>query len=610
MSPRHEQHACLLGLVEARAEQFPSALALTADSSSLTYAELDSRANYLSLRLRSLGVGPDSIVGLLLGRRPEAVVAMLGVLKAGAIYLPLDPEYPRAWLDFMAEDAGLQLVLTPAAAAAPPPGRARALSLGPGGEVDGEAPAGPPLPCHPEALAYVIYTSGSTGRPKGVGVPYRGLLNLVEWHRRFYRIAPDDRATLLAAPGFDASVWEVWPYLASGASLHVVPDEVRSAPAELVGWLARQAITYCFMPTPLAEAALAERWLAGAALKALLTGGDRLRRWAGDGRGFVLVNHYGPTECSVVTTCGVVGEAGASAGPPIGRPISGVRVYILDAGGEPTPVGVVGELYVGGEGVARGYLGQPDLTAERFVPDSFGATPGGRLYKTGDLARYLAGGEIEFLGRADRQVKVRGYRVELGEIEAALRGHEGVRECAAAAVEGEGGEARLAVFVVPHEGYTGGEQEWRAYLRERLPAHMVPSVFVRAEQLPALPGGKVDRRALAAAAGGAQSEAPGGYQAPSGQTQEALAGIWRELLGVERVGVNDSFFGLGGYSLQATQVVSRIRQAMAVEVPLRMIFDHPTIAELAEKIETLRWVARTTQDSPEGAGLPREVGEL
>ena len=457
--PVHEQ-------VEARARVDPDALAVAAGAARLSYAALDRRANQLAWRLRRLGAGPGRVVAVCLERSAELVVAELAVLKTGAAYLPLDPSHPDERLLYMLEDAGVTAVVAEERFRARLGDRAPFVSAGsPDLAADSDAPL--EVPVGPEDLAYVIYTSGSTGRPKGVEVPHRGLANLVGWHRARYEPGPGDRATLVASPAFDASVWETWPYLAAGASLHVPAEEDRLAPERLLAWLAAEGITHAFLPTPLAEAVLREP-LPPLALRVLLTGGDRLHRLERPLPPFELVNHYGPTESSVVATAGTVAAEGFGD-PPIGRPIDGLSAWVLDRSLRPVPVGVPGELYVGGAGLARGYRGRPELTAERFVPSPFEA--GERLYRTGDLVRWDADGALEFLGRNDEQVKVRGHRVELGEIEAALRAAPGVEDAAVGAGADASGETRLVAYVVPRavssgEGEARHVEQWRALYDE------------------------------------------------------------------------------------------------------------------------------------------------
>jgi amino acid adenylation domain-containing protein len=578
---------CVHELFERQARLTPEAVAVVVADAQLTYAELDGKADTLARRLRGLGVGVESRVGVLLERSAELVVALLGVLKAGGAYVPLDPEYPAERLRFMADDAGLSVLLTRSGLRGALKGCAAPLLCvdEPGVEeaAAGVSPAGGAA-VSPENLAYVIYTSGSTGRPKGVCVSHRSLLNLVAWHRGAFAVTARDRATQLAGVSFDAAAWELWPYLAAGASLHLPGEETRLSPERLRDWLVAQGVTITFLPTPLAERVVALGWPRGAALRTLLTGGDRLQRHPPHGLPFEVVNNYGPTECTVVATSGTAHAADASgAAPSIGRPLWNVRVYVLDRFLNPVPVGAAGELYVGGAGLARGYHGRPGATAELFVPDPFSGEPGARLYRTGDVARYLSDGNLEFLGRADGQVKVRGFRVELGEIETVLSGHTGVAGCAVVAREGAQGARSLVAYFVARAGASPSKEELRAHLEARVPDYMIPSAFVLLEALPLTPNGKVDRRALAALAPGA--EASEVYVAPRGATEEALAKIWSEVLGVERVGAADDFFELGGHSLLATQVTWKVREAFGVELPLRALFEHPTVAALSALVD-------------------------
>jgi amino acid adenylation domain-containing protein len=561
--------------VELWAERTPEAPAVVAGSLVLTYAELNRRANRLAHYLLAFGIGPESVVGVCSERSPAMVTAELAVLKAGAAYLPLDPINPEERLAFMVRDAKAALLLAGASGqfTIAPPGL-RVLPLEPPpAELAACSERNPGLPVGLGQLAYVIYTSGSTGRPKGVEVEHRGLLNLVLWHTRTYGVSASDRVTHLAAPGFDAAVWEIWSGLFAGASLHLPDEPVRSSPADLVRWLSREAITCSFLPTPLAEAVLRESWPATAALRVLLTGGDCLRMAPPAQLPFCLVNHYGPTENSVVATCAIVG-AGEPGPPPIGVPIDNVRAYVLDVGLRPVPVGVAGELCLGGLGLARGYRGQPEVTAERFVPDAWSGRPGGRLYRTGDRVRWLPRGCLQFLGRADHQVKVRGFRVELGEIEAVLRQHPGVAQ-AAVRVRADLPAAEMLVAYVVAAADPAADEELRAFLRARLPGYMIPAVFVPLAALPLTRNGKIDLRALP------RPEPQGrGFTAPRNSVEEFLAGIYADLLKLDRVGVFHSFFELGGNSLLAAQLVSRVRDELGVELPLSALFESPSVVEL------------------------------
>ncbi|HEY0733618.1 MAG TPA: amino acid adenylation domain-containing protein, partial [Herpetosiphonaceae bacterium] len=609
---------CLTQLVEAQAAEHPEAIAIACAEQSLTYRQLDRRANQLAHQLQALGVRPDVCVGLLLTRSPDLAIAALGVLKAGGAYLPIDIAYPPERIQFMLEDARAPILLTQShLLQAAPAHKLRTICLDTDWTAIAQQPETPPRStATAEHLAYVIYTSGSTGRPKGVGVPHRGAINLVTWHRRTYDLSPDDRATLLAGLAFDASVWELWPYLASGASLHLPDEEIRSAPGALVEWLIAQGITICFMPTPLAEAVLAEQRAAQLPLRALLTGGDVLHAHEWSRLPFLVINHYGPTENTVVTTCEAV-EATSTALPSIGRPIANTQVYLLDSNLQPVPIGVTGQLYIGGDSLARGYLSRPALTAERFVPNPFGGSlertsAGSRLYSTGDLGRYLPDGRIDFLGRIDHQVKIRGFRIELGEIEAALLRHPGLRDGVVVARE-DSSEKRLVAYVVENleprtknledESETGSRtpgghpvlgSTLRTFLGQHLPDYMLPSAFVTLDALPLTPNGKVDRKALPAPDGTSPEMI---FVAPRTPTEAVLVDLWSDVLGAEQIGVHDNFFALGGHSLLATQLVSRIRSTLSVDLPLRQVFAAPTVAELAQHIATLRADDRSQPDA-------------
>jgi amino acid adenylation domain-containing protein len=587
-SPR----ACVHELVAAQAARAPDAPAVVSAAGTLTYGELDRRANRVARRLRSLGVGPETLVGVCLERSPAWVIGLLGVLKAGGAYVPLDPSHPPDRLAFLLADTRAGTVVTerrclPRLPALP----GRILCLDDpaddpilGGE--SEVPlAGGVAPDH---RAYVLYTSGSTGQPKGVEVRHDGLARLVAWHLRTYALTPADRAAQVASPAFDASVWETWVCLAAGASLDVLDDETRASPAGLVAWLAGRGITTCFLPTPLAEAVLDEPWPAQAALRVLLTGGDRLSGKARQARPFRLVNHYGPTEATVVATAAEVALPGdADVPPPIGGPVSHTRAYVLDRYGRQAPAGVPGELYLAGGGLARGYLGRPDLTAERFVPDPRSGEPGARLYRTGDLVCRRADGNLHFLGRLDGQVKVRGVRIEPAEIEAALSRHPAVRESVVIARGETAVERSLVAYVVLKEP-APALGELRRFLRQQLPDAMVPADWVPLAALPLTGNGKVDRRRLPAPVRAGPETA---FAAPRDGVEELLAGLWSELLGVMNVGSIgpwDDFFAMGGHSLLATRLVSRIRDTFEVELPLRRVFDTPVLRDLAAVIRETR----------------------
>jgi amino acid adenylation domain-containing protein len=573
---------CLHELFARQAARTPERTALVFGDAETTYAELDARANRLAHALRRRGVGPETRVALYLEPSPEAVVALLGVMKAGGAYVPLDVAAPADRLAFLLEDSGAKLVLTtPALSDALPADGPPVLHVDAAAFVD--EPATPPESgVEPRNLAYVIYTSGSTGRPKGVMVPHRGVCNTVENYVREYRVHPDARVLLFAPIHFDASLTDLFTPLCSGAALVVAPREALVPGPELVEFLERNRVTHAkFTPSFLA----ALPWAELPHLEAVMTGGEActaevVARWA-PGRRFV--NGYGPTETSVRVTA-VECTDGART-PPIGPPVANARLYVLDARGELLPVGVPGELHIGGVGVTRGYLGRPDLTAAQFVPDPFSPEPGARMYRSGDRVRWLADGNLDFVGRVDFQVKIRGFRIEPGEVESALLSHPAVSDAVVVARGDGAGGKRLVGYVVPAAGREApGAAELRAHLKAHLPEYMVPSAFAALDALPLTSNGKADRKALPEpdAAPGAEA-----YVGPRTPAEETLAAIWAETLRVERVGVEDDFFALGGHSLVATRVISRVREAFGAEVPLRALFEAPTVAGLAERVEAL-----------------------
>ena len=563
----------LYAMFTAQARRTPDAIALAEAGRELTYAEVEDRSARLARRLRARGVGPETVVGLLVEPGIDAIVAMLGVLRAGGAWLPLNPAAPDERIGWMLRDADARRVVADEALRSRVPAGIDAVTTGAlEDEADAELPD-----VSPESLAYVIYTSGSTGTPKGVGVEHRGIANLVAAQIRTFGAGPGERILQLAPLSFDASVAEIFIALCSGAALHF--PAARIPGPELVREIRERGIT-CFKLPPSALAALPDDPLPG--VRTLLVGGEACppelaRRWAAGRR---LFNVYGPTEAAVrVTTAEVAPDA---AVPPIGRPLANTRVYALDAHGQPVPVGVPGELYAAGVQVARGYLGRPGLTAERFLPDPFGGEPGGRMYRTGDRVRWRADGELEFLGRTDEQVKVRGFRVEPGEVEAALAAHPAVREAAVVAREEGPGDVRLVAYVVAADGEAAEPRALREHLRARLPEYMVPGDVVVLDALPLTAHGKLDRAALPA------PQRQVGDDAPRTPTEEAVAAIWAEVLRLPRVGIHDSFFELGGHSLLATRVAARIRQSLGVEVSLPDLFEHPTVAALAERVDAGR----------------------
>lgn len=554
--------------IAAQADRRPDAPAIVAAAGSLTYRELDERANRLAGRLVALGVGPESRVGVQLPRSAEAITAMLAVVKAGGAYLPLDPAQPAARTARILADAAETVVLDPDFFAREAAAVAAAAARDPGVAVD------------PGNAAYVVHTSGSTGTPKGVLVPHEGLADLVDWHIETYRIGPGEHTAHVAALGFDASVWEIWPTLAAGATLHLPAEEERAQPERLLSWLAAEAITVTFLPTPLAEEVL-RLPTPPSRLRAVLTGGDALTTTPAHGTPYELVNHYGPTEASVVTTAGPV-QAGGLGLPSIGQPIRGVRVALLDPDGQPVAEGGQGELCIGGAGLARGYLGSPRLTAERFVPDPLGP-PGARLYRSGDLASHRPDGSLDFHGRLDDQVQIRGFRVEPAEVAAALAEHPGVGRATVVARAG-----RLIGYVVPRDRDQDPDrlaESVRAAAEDRLPGPMVPARIVVIDAIPLTAHGKVDRAALPEPT----SQNPEVLVRPRDAVEELIAQIWYEVLELSDrpEHVYDDFYALGGHSLLAGRLAAQLRDLFDVQLPLHLTFNTPTIAALAERLRLL-----------------------
>ncbi|MGG0815881.1 non-ribosomal peptide synthase/polyketide synthase [Paenibacillus alvei] len=585
--------SCVHKLVEEQAEKTPDAVAVVSGEQRLTYRELNLRANQLAHHLAKHGVGAEVPVGICMERSAELIIAVLGVLKSGGAYVPLDPHYPKERLRFIVEDTQVPVLLTAADLLDQLPETAAhdmaTLCLDSDwARIAQESDEAPKVAVSTANLAYIIYTSGSTGQPKGVQVQHDSLLNLIQWHQEAYQVTEADRATLIAGTAFDASVWEIWPYLTAGAALYIIDDEIRLSPQQLRDWLIESGITLTFLPTPLAERVVSVDWPNETPLRALLTGGDKLHRHPEVELPFALVNHYGPTENTVVATCGMVAcGVHTEEAPTIGRPVANTRCYILDANGQPVPIGVPGELYIAGSSLARGYWNRPELTAERFVQDPFRADPNARMYRTGDLCRYSADGEIEYLGRMDDQVKIRGFRIELGEVETVISHHPEVEEASVIARQDASGQNRLVAYIVPAQTQANAETDnasnavltdtLRQYVKDKLPDYMLPSAFVMMDRLPLTPNGKIDRRALPEVDWSSEAQA---YVAPRNAVEEILCSIWAQVLGLEKVGTNDHFFELGGDSILSIQVVARAAQR-GLRIQPKMLFDYPVIAELS-----------------------------
>jgi amino acid adenylation domain-containing protein len=579
---------CIHHLFERQASIKPDSVAIDCRTSQLTYCRLNWLADSLASRLRRLGVGAESRVGILTGRSAQMVVGMLGVLKAGAAYVPLDPSYPRPRLHLMADDAGLSVLISERQ-------QGEHLSLYELEVIYLDDLLDESCDERQEAadsygdernLAYLIYTSGTTGRPKGVAIEHASVVALAEWAAERY--SREELGGMLATTSicFDLSVFEILVTVCLGGRVLLRESVLEEGASE-------GAVVINTVPSAMRE--LVRVGGVSESVRTVNLAGEAL------GRGLVeevyemeqierVVNLYGPSEDTTYSTMEEVRRTQRRE-PAIGRPISGKRVYILDERMEGVPVGVVGEVYIGGEGVARGYYGKAEQTAERFVPEEWGRE-GGRMYRTGDLGRYLEDGRIEYVGRADQQVKVRGYRIELGEVESVLSGGGGVSE-AVVVVKGEGADKRLLAFVVMKQGASNEVKELRRYLKERLPEYMVPGAIIELEQMPLTPNGKVDRRKLAGTE--VEAEMAKGYVAPRNEVEEVISQIWCEVLGVGRVSIEESFFDLGGHSLLATQVVARVEEALGVKVLLRVFFEGPTVAALAETVEALRWIYGGTE---------------
>ena len=578
-------------LVSDYARQNPGRIALLDDSMQLTYGELETLASRLADQLQRLRVAENAVVAVCMRRSAMTAVAALAVMKAGGAYLPVDPNYPRERLSFILNDANAPIVLSDSTVADRlPDGRWRLILLDRNADAMDNAATDPHANCISSGqLAYVIYTSGSTGMPKGVGITHENLLNLISWHQKAFAVTPDDRATQFASFGFDAAVWELWPHLTAGAAVHITPEEIRSSPELLRDWLINQEITITFAPTALAERLIVLDWPANTKLRYLLTGADTLHHYPCPGLPFELINNYGPTEATVVATSGRVEthKQAFEQRPPIGRPIDGTQIYIVSESLNPVPPGEVGELCIGGAGVARGYVNSPELTAKKFVPDPFTQTAGRRLYRTGDVARWLPDGQIEYLGRVDDLIKIRGYRIEPNEIVAVLNSIPGVEASAVVARDDGAGNQRLLAYLVVSRSQTPPSAiELRRALRERLPEYMVPALFVKIPELPFNANGKLDREALPVPQNGTVLR-DDNYVAPHTVLQEKLSLLVAGLLGVDRVGINDNFFLMGGHSLFGTQLIACIRDKFGVELPLRSIFESPTPALLAQQVERL-----------------------
>jgi len=615
--------ACVHHLFERRAGRSPAAVALVDGENSWTYGQLNDRANRFAHYLRDLGVGPDDVVAVRLPRSGDLIVALLGVLKAGGAYLPLDPKWPCDRLEFILADAAVDVLVTCESLTEDlPNGASHVVSLdAANAQVLASYPAtNPAASAGPSNLAYVIYTSGSTGAPKGAMIEHAALANYVAGAVTDYKIGESDRVLQFASVSFDAHVEEVYPCLTQGGALVLRSEDMLDGFEKFLDRCRAWELTVLSLPTgfwrELTSAMQSTAIALPSSVRLVIIGGEEARpkdvaRWfEAVGEGVRLLNTYGPTETTVVATAAKLTAAhGAAARVPIGRPLANMRAYVLDGALQPVPVGVHGELYIGGSSVGRGYLNRDDLTAERFVTDPFVGDPAARMYRTGDVARWNAGGQLEFIGRADRQVKIRGFRIEPGEVERALRECPSVEDAAVVPYERMPGVSQLVAYVVfcggeakasdsKPDGETAESAELaavRSHLQRRLPEYMAPSFFVPLESFPRTTSGKVDLRALPAPAWD-RSGVTGEYVAPRNPVEETLAAIWAETLRVEKVGVHDNFFELGGNSLLAVQVASRVRASFAIDLPLRDLFEAQTVAGLAARATALEQSANETAD--------------
>jgi len=590
----YPDHYCIHQLFEEQVVKTPDAIAVIDGEQSLTYEQLNQKANQIARYLQKLGVKTEDLVGICIERSVLMIIGLLGILKAGAAYIPLDPNYPSERLAYMLEDSAVSVLLTQENLVDTLPNYLGTIfCLDQDGKILDHHPQDNLLhPMTSENLAYVIYTSGSTGKPKGVLIQHQSLLNLVSWHQNAFNITTIDRVTQLAGIAFDASVWEIWPYLTAGACVAIVPPDLLTSPKQLQEWLIAQKITVSFLPTPLAETLIPLDWSPNCPLRLMLTGGDKLNDFPPTSIPFTLVNNYGPTENTVVTTSvKITPDLLTEKAPPIGRPISNTQVYILDQYQQPVPIGIPGELYIGGSGLAKGYLNRPELTDSKFIANPFSQKLSDRLYKTGDLVRYGNDGQIEFVGRIDHQVKIRGFRIELGEIETVLNQHPQVKEAIIIAREDQPGVKRLCAYVIASQNLT--VSQLRLFLQEKLPQYMVPAFFVLLDAFPLTANGKIDRCALPQPTLELENKAAINFS-PGTETERILAAIWQRVLGFKTISINDNFFELGGDSILAIQIIAQANQA-GLQITPKQLFSHQTIAQLATVAERVS-VNQTTQD--------------
>jgi amino acid adenylation domain-containing protein len=568
----------------------PSRLAVVDGAAQLTYGDLERQSTLLAARLQEAGASQDRCVGILLERSADFIIAALAVMKCGAAYVPLDPSTPEGRVSAILADAGAFVLLTRS-------DKAQRSPVGPWRVIEFDAPANSnprvfaEFESDPKSLAYVIYTSGSTGEPKGVEITHENLCNLIDWHLTAFNVTSADRASQIASVGFDAVVWEIWPYLACGASLHIADESTRRSSLAIRDWIVAEKITVSFVPTVLAEQLLRTYWPVDTVLRTLLTGGDALHSRPAAGLPFVVINNYGPTECTVVATSGSVSVDGDTNRPPsIGRPIANATALILDDALEPVANGEAGELCLGGALVGRGYRNRPELTASRFVTYKTASGDCQRIYRTGDRAKLLENGEIAFLGRLDDQVKIRGYRIELGEIVASLNRFIGIESSAVTVRELGDARPALIAYVIPALDASLTTTELREFLATSLPEYMVPAFYVALPKLPMSANGKVDRSALPAPC--VENLLPkkavtNGASSKSDGLQHRISALVASLLCQPSIDAEENFFMAGGHSMLGAELVARIRDTFGVNITLRQLFTAPTVAALSSQVARL-----------------------
>ncbi|EDX71108.1 amino acid adenylation domain protein [Coleofasciculus chthonoplastes PCC 7420] len=605
---------CIHQLFEEQVEKTPDAVALVFNQQQLTYRELNNRANQLAHYLQTLGVKPEDLVGICVERSLDLIVGLLAILKSGGAYVPFDPTDPAERIAYMLEDAQVGMLLTQDSLVKElPVGNPQLIPLDSQWQIISQQSSENPLTVvTADNLAYINYTSGSTGKPKGVKVLHRGVIRLL-FGIDYVHLDAQQRLLQMAPISFDAATFEIWGALLHGARCILFPETVPTAQT-LKEVIHTHNITTLWLTSALFNGIVAEDAEALSGVPQLLTGGEALsvkpvKKALAALPSTQIINGYGPTENTTFTCCYSLPKQlpGTELSISIGRPISNTQVYLLDAYFQPVPIGVTGELYIGGDGLARGYLNRPELTGEKFIPNPFSYQTNARLYKTGDLARYRADGNIEFMGRIDNQIKLRGFRIELGEIEAVLTQHISVQYAVVIVRKDQLGHKRLVAYFTSNSEQSITD-ELRSFLKSKLPDYMIPSAFVKLEALPLTSNGKVDRRALPKSE--IEDTLSNKFIPPRNSTEAQLAAIWSSVLGIDNVGINHNFFELGGHSLLATQVISRIRQAFNVELPLRALFEAPTVAELAERIETIRWVIQPFASKDQNAISDDEQGEL